>query len=476
MVDSGAEHKFASSGLWTRIPGAVTRYARAVVRRAGAGCPWTRAPGHGIRAACQRLVLAICLVGAPPNLHAHAQQQSQDREPGVQCASCHGAREFLAGKTPTPELDARLFVTDSMIADSRHRGLSCVLCHTRETAGYPHRGEAATELPCGGCHVEAVEDWNASIHAASGANGDAATCVDCHEAHSVFSIDDRQSPVHPLNVAETCGRCHADEHIVAEYFIGPEETQARVAVEQYYETVHGTAMSRAGLAVSATCNDCHRGHKVLPAGSPESSVNRAHVAETCEQCHLGIRDRYERSSHGRASPTTTSAGDVRQPPVCTDCHTSHQIVRANEPRWFLGVVEECGECHERVYETYFETYHGQVTALGFGLTAKCSDCHSPHLMLPASDEESTVHPLNLVGTCAQCHPDANWNFARYYAHGDHRDRQRYPALFWTWALMTTLLVSVWSFFGTYSVLWLGRSLVEKIKGRRHGEPPAGHRS
>ena len=430
-------------------------------RECGLGLPW---------AAAWRLGVALCLLGVSNSPLARAQQTGQ-AGPAVQCESCHGVREFLVGKAPTPELEARLFVTDSVIADSRHRGLSCAQCHSGEAAGYPHRG-GDSGLPCGGCH--AAQSSAASIHALNGGRGDAATCVDCHDAHRVVSIEDRLSPVHPLNVAATCGRCHADEHIVGEYFIAPEQTQARVAVEQYYETVHGTAMSRAGLAVSATCNDCHRGHKVLPAASPESSVNRAHVAETCEQCHLGIRDRYERSSHGRASPTTTSEGNVRQPPVCTDCHTSHQIVRADEPGWFIGVVEECGECHERVYETYFNTYHGQVTALGFGLTAKCSDCHSPHLMLPATDEESTVHPLNLVDTCGQCHPNANWNFARYFAHGDHRDRQRYPALFWTWALMTTLLVSVWSFFGTYSLLWLGRSLVERVKTRGRGGHPGEH--
>jgi hypothetical protein len=450
------------------------------VRRHGRGARGGRAgrprPGGkrgDVRLAACLLVLVACLLGAPRDLSATVQQPAQDSTAAVKCESCHAVREFLVGKAPTPELEDALLVTDSIIAGSSHRGLSCAVCHTREAAGYPHRGPES-ELPCRGCHTSEARDWDASIHAANDAQGDAATCVDCHDAHRVYAIDDRRSPVHPFNVATTCGRCHADERIVAEYFLGPEETQARVAVEQYYETVHGTAMSRAGLAVSATCNDCHRGHKVLPADSPESSVNRAHVAETCEQCHLGITERYERSSHGRASPYVTSSGEVREPPVCTDCHTSHQIVRADEPRWFIGVVEECGECHERVYKTYFDTYHGQVTALGFGLTAKCSDCHSPHLMLPASDEESTVHPINLVKTCGQCHPDSNWNFTRYYAHGDHRDRRRYPVLFWTWAFMTTLLVSVWSFFGTYSLLWLGRSLFERAKARRSGAP-GGHR-
>ncbi len=408
--------------------------------------PWTGVP----------VVLFLASVGwlDPP-----ARAAAQD----VACEACHGNRAFLAGKTPTPAQDSALFVPDALVSETVHANLPCAACHPAPAEGYPHPAPAA--LPCETCHAEAGQKWEISIHA-EGVDGEThgARCVDCHTPHEVYRADDQRAETHPLNVAAMCGRCHADEHIIDEYFTAPEETQARVAVEQFHQTVHGTALSRAGLAVSATCNDCHRGHDVLPGWDPRSSVHRDHVAATCEECHVGIRERYERSAHGTAGPTVTSSGEIRQPPVCTDCHTSHQIVRADEPGWFVGVVEECGACHQQVYDTYFETYHGQVTALGFALTAKCSDCHSPHLMLPASDRESTVHPRNLVRTCQQCHPEANASFVRYFAHGDHRDRERFPVLFWTWAIMTTLLVSVWSFFGLHSFLWLGRVAIDRIRG------------
>lgn len=382
----------------------------------------------------------------------------------VTCGVCHANRAFLAGKRAIPAQDSALFVPEAMLAETVHAGLPCAVCHPAPAEGYPHPAPAA--LPCQACHTEAGEQWAISIHAEGiETGGEGARCVDCHTPHQVYGPDDLRAETHPLNVAAMCARCHADERIIEEYFTAPEETQARVAVEQYYQTVHGTALSRAGLAVSATCNDCHRGHDILPGWDPRSSVHRDHVAATCEQCHVGIRERYERSAHGTAGPTLMPDGEVRQPPVCTDCHTSHQIVRADEPGWFVGVVEECGACHQEVYDTYFETYHGQVTALGFALTAKCSDCHSPHLMLPASDPESTVHPRNLVGTCRQCHPEANASFVRYFAHGDHRDRERFPVLFWTWAFMTTLLVGVWSFFGAHSLLWLVRVIIDRIRGR-----------
>jgi nitrate/TMAO reductase-like tetraheme cytochrome c subunit len=266
-----------------------------------------------------------------------------------------------------------------------------------------------------------------------------------------------------------CGRCHADPSIIGTYFSTPEEAQARVAVEQYHETVHGVAVERAGLVISATCNDCHESHRVLPGESIESSVNRVNVVKTCGDCHVGVLETYEEgSAHGEAYREHLRGPTGHEAPACVDCHSAHSIVEADEPKWFVGIVEECGKCHENVYETYFSTYHGQVTQLGFELTAKCSDCHTPHNMRPATDPESSVHPLNLVETCARCHPKANQSFVRYYAHGDASDRERYPVLFWSWLFMTTLLVSVWSFFGLHSAFWLIRVTIERVRGRNAG--------
>ncbi len=401
------------------------------------------------------------------NASTVAAQVENQESPIVTCEACHGDPRFLVGKE-TAEEQAALLVPDSLLLDTVHSQLKCVDCHPGPAMGYPHGPQVA--VGCGTCHESEQTDWEVSIHALDVIeDGDAPTCAGCHGVHEVYSIDDRRSPTYPLNVATMCGRCHADPSIIGTYFSSPEEAQARVAVEQYHETVHGAALERAGLALSATCNDCHESHRVLPASSPESSVNRANVVKTCGDCHVGILETYEEgSAHGAAYREHLRGPTGHEAPACVDCHSAHSIVEADEPRWFVGVVEECGKCHEDVYETYFSTYHGQVTALGFELTAKCSDCHTPHNMRPATDPESSVHPLNLVETCARCHPEANQSFVRYYAHGDASDRERYPVLFWSWLFMTTLLVSVWTFFGLHSLFWLIRVTIERARGTGHG--------
>lgn len=394
------------------------------------------------------------------------QQAATGAVPAVQCQICHADRGFLEDKTATAAGDSALFVTDSMVDPSIHGDFACADCHPNKGVGFPHP-EGPKAVPCSECHADAGQAWDGSIHATNVAEeGDAASCADCHGAHEVFPADDRRSKVHPLNVAETCATCHADPAIIGEYFATRDETQARRAVSQYFETVHGTAITESGLTVSATCNDCHRGHEILPADSTGSSVHPSNIPETCGQCHEGIIEVYDASAHGGALRVEAGEADA---PVCTECHTSHEIVEADQPGWFLGVVEECGACHEELYEEYLQTYHGKVTALGSGLAAQCSECHTAHRMLPASDPESSVHPDNLVETCAQCHPDATENFVQYYAHGDHTDREEYPKLFWPYVLMTTLLIGVFAFFGTHTALWLTRASINALRGTREDD-------
>jgi hypothetical protein len=339
-------------------------------------------------------------------------------------------------------------------------------------AGYPHRA-ASRVVPCQTCHAAAGGDWEASIHAANATTaGDAPTCVGCHGSHTVYGAADRRSPTHPLNVAGLCGRCHADARITGTYFATADKERARTAVAHFHTTVHGNALTRAGLVVSATCNDCHRAHRVLPADSSGSSVNRANIPATCGGCHVGVAETFDSSSHGRAYRDGGVTNTGHPAPVCVDCHSAHEIVRADQPQWLLGVVEECGKCHERLYETYFETYHGKVTRLGFNLAATCADCHTAHNMRPASDTRSSVYAENLVATCGRCHANANANFVRYQPHGDPKERTKYPLLFWTWLFMTTLLVSVMAFFLLHTFLWVTRLAINRRRGRgrAHKEP------
>ena len=76
-----------------------------------------------------------------------------------------------------------------------------------------------------------------------------------------------------------------------------------------------------GLIVAPSCNDCHGVHDIKRAVDRDSPINHANVAKTCGKCHVGIEQTYDKSVHGQL----LAKGDPRGP-VCTDCHTAHEIV------------------------------------------------------------------------------------------------------------------------------------------------------
>jgi cytochrome b subunit of formate dehydrogenase len=111
-----------------------------------------------------------------------------------------------------------------------------------------------------------------------------------------------------------------------------------------------------------------------------------------------------------------------------------------------------------VATSYFETYHGKVSKLGYVKTAKCYDCHSAHQILPTWNPDSTLSRDNIVETCGQCHPGSNRRFAGYLTHATHHDPDKYPFLFYTFWFMTGLLVVTLTMAGLHTVAWIPRSI------------------
>ena len=144
---------------------------------------------------------------------------------------------------------------------------------------------------------------------------------------------------------------------------------------------------------------------------------------------------YNASVH---SPNVTKTN--KQLPECSDCHSAHSIARTDQSDFRLHIMDQCGRCHEAIAESYFDTFHGKVSKLGYLVTAKCYDCHGSHDILPVTDPRSRLSRANIVQTCGKCHTDSHRQFAGYLTHATHHDPKRYPFLFYTFWGMTMLLV------------------------------------
>jgi len=363
------------------------------------------------------------------------------------CLSCHGVQGMEKqrdGKT------VALFVAKEGFEQSIHGAFDCTTCHSDITQ-LPHAADLKP-VQCAQCHAQAAADYQTSIHGNAQRNGDrdAATCSDCHGKHDILPAKNPRSKVYPLLLPYTCGACHGDPELAKKHNI-----PIANAYQLYMDSIHGRALAKSGLLVAAHCASCHGSHDIKPKSDPESKVNRVRVPATCGSCHAGVLADYVTSVHGRAVNAGSSGA-----PVCIDCHTAHEIRRVEGPAWKLDIVKECGTCHRQSLRTYRDTFHGQVTSLGFTRVARCSDCHGSHQIRAVSDSQSSVSGANLVSTCRKCHPRANENFVRYSPHGDPTDKGKYPKLYYAAFFMETLLIGVFVFFGLHAVLWLLRSSLD----------------
>jgi hypothetical protein len=391
------------------------------------------------------LLVAILVAAGGPAVA----QGAKDAAPGPNdaCLMCHADASAKSAAGKSIAVDAKKF------AASVHGSMSlpCTACHADAGFGQMPHG-AVKPAQCASCHEKAVGDYAKTVHGLAKAVGKsaAATCADCHGAHDIVKRDDPASRVSRANVEATCATCHGNEALIKKANL-PGGNIAGM----YHDSIHGQATAKKTSAAGAvpTCTTCHGAHDIRTKADVDSRVSREKSADMCGACHMGIKAEWAQSQHGKLRQAS-----VMQAPACIDCHSAHEIKQHHDPKFELAVKDRCGTCHADFAATYRDTFHGQVTSLGFTQIATCSSCHGAHAVLPADNPLSKVSAQNRVATCQQCHPKANVNFASYDPHANRHSRERGQLLFFTGKFMDLLLLGVFSVFGIHTVLWFIRSL------------------
>jgi Cytochrome c3/Cytochrome c7 and related cytochrome c len=414
-----------------------------------------------------RVAAGLVLLGliAVDTAHAQGAGAKESADPNAPCLLCH-KDPAAKGSTGKP-----IGVDAAQLKASVHGSLriKCTDCHADASPDKIPHAEKLKPVECATCHEDAVKEYAATAHAKARAGGKqfAASCVDCHGIHDIRRAKDPESRTHPTKLESTCGACHGNEAMIR---------QAQVpggnVVAKYHDSIHGTLTAAKDGATrgAPTCTGCHGAHKILPKSDPESSVSRAKVPDTCGSCHQRIRMTFDRGQHGKLRQKGITAG-----PGCSDCHSAHGTQRHDVPKWQVEVIAECGTCHEDFIKTYRDTFHGQVTRLGYTRVATCASCHDAHDVRPASDPASTVAPGNRLATCQKCHAGANANFAAFDPHANRHDRERNPILYYAGIFMDLLLLGVFVFFGIHTLFWFVRSLRVVRERRRGGGAGGGDR-
>lgn len=371
------------------------------------------------------LVVGSALALAGPNALANDAEEFELIDSST-CGDCH--EESSHGTA---------FAED--LTHSVHDGFECQDCHVDKDT-VPHRGlDSPFYVGCEGCrscHEEASQQYQAHGRSAIGTCEDMPHCSDCHGDHDILPSSVKRSKIHPVNLPETCGKCHEDLNITKKY-----EILIDHPIEIYESSVHGKA-SQGGVYLAATCNDCHSAdgsaHKILSPGYQESSINHFNIPDTCGQCHKAVASDFREGVHGKL----VERGET-DAPVCTHCHGEHGILSPDDPASPVSrakVAEQtCSPCHESAVlnekyglrsgrlTTFIDSYHGLKSKAGDTHVANCASCHGVHRILPSTDPTSTVHPDNLQETCGGCHPGISEKMASIPIHGVSGEGLRTPA-------------------------------------------------
>lgn len=267
-----------------------------------------------------------------------------DAQQKSSCVDCHIT---LEGKMGDP---ARSIKDDVHLS----RGLSCNDCHggdpaqaDKVAAKDPRKGylgrPRTVDIPafCGKCHNDATfmkkfnpalrvdqeKEYSTSVHGQLLKTGNVkvATCISCHGVHGIRAVNDALSSVYPLNVAETCAKCHGQTAVMAGFKIPTDQ------YDKYKQSVHAkTLYDRQDLA-APTCNDCHGNHGAAPPGV-------ASVANVCGQCHARQAELFQASPH-KVAFDNMGFGE------CIKCHNNHDIAAPTDELIGTGSASICISCH-----------------------------------------------------------------------------------------------------------------------------------
>ena len=378
--------------------------------------------------------------------------------PNDACLMCHSDPAAKGATGKSIGLDPKKFAA-SVHGEMQ---LPCAACHADVSADkIPH--EKVKPVDCSGCHEKPAKEYAGTVHGKARAHGNnvAASCASCHGTHDILRSKDPASRTNHLNLEATCGACHGNDQLVKEANLPGGNVQAK-----YHDSIHGRDLrdAKKGMQLAVPeCTDCHGAHSILPKSDEKSRTSRARIPDTCGACHQQVKSRFEKSEHGKLRQDNNLAS-----PGCTDCHSAHGIQKHDQPNWQLEVIGTCGNCHSDYIKSFRDTFHGQVTSLGYANVATCDACHGAHQVLPAANPASKVSKENRLETCQTCHPKANENFASFDPHANRHDKARSPLLYYVGLFMDLLLLGVFAFFGLHTILWAYRSARVVLERRKGG--------
>ncbi len=149
-----------------------------------------------------------------------------------------------------------------------------------------------------------------------------------------------------------------------------------------------------------SCLDCHSKMDAPLGVDEEQFLSSIHAQKgmNCTICHGGDPSSDDPDqAMGKAAGFKGHIERKQIPELCAKCHSDATYMRGFNP-----------SLRTDQFSQYRTSVHGKLLAKGDMHVAVCTDCHTAHSIRPPNDPQSSVYPVNVAQTCANCHANADY--------------------------------------------------------------------
>ncbi len=292
-----------------------------------------------------------------------------------------------------------LFVEENVLKNSVHKKSSCVSCHRGfNPEEIPHK-EVIEPIKCSSCHKDAPLKHIFHPKLFNVGESSKNKALDCKGCHGTHGVFSTKSMKFPFYISNLTGSC------------GNCHTEVK---DDFVKSIHNRSLEE-NNPFAPNCLTCHKSKVSVTYLQRDTLRTKIAQEKLCLNCHLEKPEvaelvatkvsfirAYENSVHGKAL-----LGGNSKAANCIDCHSSHLVIKStdeNSPVSKFQVVKTCGKCHEKEAKEFEESIHGVALSRRNIDAPSCTDCHGEHNILNPDDPRAPVSFRNVsVQVCSPCH-------------------------------------------------------------------------
>jgi hypothetical protein len=382
---------------------------------------------------------------------------------GLDCASCHNAKDWKKSSFDHEKSDFRLIGGKHADVECKkchnnkeYKGAAkeCVGCHRKNDQDKGHKGRYGAK--CESCHTD--KDWkeirfnhDRDTHFDLRGKHQPVKCDDCHlpskgdlykQKLPVTCVSchrkDDQAKGHQGSLGEKCESCHNDKSWKSSNFDHDKDTKYPLKGKHRdakCDTCHKGGVTGAAAAkkkLEVACVGCHR-------KDDQEKAHKGNYGSKCEACHTEkdwktltfdhtrdtryiLKDKHQQTPCKACHPSGKPLYGQKLETTCISCHRKDDLHKGQ-----LGA--KCETCHKetRWQDAPYDHAKARFILTGSHAKLECKKCHETPAFHDAKStcagchEKDDTHKKRLGPKCEDCHNTRTWKSWNF----DHDRRTKY---------------------------------------------------